>query len=193
MLVGLLFLQGCGVPDDIAAGAGDAADWLLEDGSGVKGEYGVVAVGPIDTPVEQWRRMARIAREGLTERLDEEEGFALVLVPPPRQLPPGAITVKGTIVDVREGDEMARFLVGFGIGRIKIRSRFDIVDEHGDILETFEVTETYRGGTWLSFSEQWHQVYPEEVARGLGHDAAKAVIRFRKGEDVGGPRAFGWL
>ena len=97
-----------------------------------------VAIGSIETADPDRQRVARRFRRALMAGLEDSEAFSRVLSTVPAQLPEDAVLVTGRFLEVDDGSEALRFLVGAGAGAPSLRARFEISDPTGRVLVSFE-------------------------------------------------------
>ena len=144
---------------------------------------GTISVGKIEAGPERWKRLARFFRNGLVQRLLESEAFDTVLHLTPESPLPGLIIVSGSITDVDEGSEPARFLVGLGAGSAEVAGRFEIAVVGSQSLAVFEQRQVSFGGTG-PMGAHFNPIYVEDLMEQLGEETALTVIRWRDGEDL---------
>lgn len=137
-----------------------------------------ISVGEIEAGPERWKRLVRYFRNGLVRRLIESEAFDTVHYLTPESPLPGSIIVSGRITDVDEGSELARFLVGFGIGNAEVAGRFEIAAPGSESLAVFEQRQV------SSVGGHWNPAYLEDRMEEFGEETALTVIRWRDGEDL---------
>src|SRR5512132_3884064 len=96
------------------------------------------AIGSIEAADPDRQRIARRFRRALAHGLEDAEPFSRVLPTAPARFPAGAALVTGRFLEVNDGSEALRFLVGAGAGSTTLRARFEMSDPTGRVLASFE-------------------------------------------------------
>lgn len=154
------------------------APYLVEE---PREHYSIVAVGSISAQDPLWNHYVPYVREGMIKRFRESEEFASVLVSEQPVLPDSCIIVTGVITDVEKGSMAARFLIGFGAGKSRVRGSFEVTDDNGEVLAQFSERETYSGGVGIGGADL---VSIDQLIVRMGEETADAVIRWRNGEPL---------
>ncbi len=84
-----------------------------------------VAIGSIEAADPDRQRIVRRFRRALAAGLEDSEAFSRVLSTAPAQLPADAVLVTGRFLEVKDGSEALRFLVGYGVGSPTLRALRD--------------------------------------------------------------------
>jgi len=144
-----------------------------------KPPYTSVVVGDITPLYPEWKRLVRLYKEGLAQKLRESGAFGQVLYPAPVTLPPDVLVVEGVIDGVDEGSEFVRVLIANNASRASVRGRFRLVDGSGKMLAEFRQERVF--GAAIIRDEQ---IYVEDLVGQFGRDTAGRVIRWSRGEDL---------
>lgn len=149
-------------------------------------EYFTVAVGDITTDDPLWESRLIFLRHALVEQLRQEEHITDVLDPAPEPLPTGAILVTGTLTEVEKGNRALRALIGFGAGRAYANGEFDLHDDEGSRLVSFQSRKAYSGGFGIG---GFDLVDIDELMEKLGQETGKTIGRWVRGEGLEPPSA----
>lgn len=141
-----------------------------------------VAIGSIDAADPDRQRIARRFRRALAAGLEDSEAFSHVMLPAPAQLPEDAVLVTGRFLEVSDGSEALRFLVGYGTGSPTLRARFEISDPAGRVLASFE--EDARSFDGAGYAAHWNPVGTDELADDFAIETAEAIARWSRGEEL---------
>jgi hypothetical protein len=141
-----------------------------------------VAVGKIDAGESDQERIARRFRRSLVEGLQNTAAFRHVLSSVPSTLSDDAVLVTGQFLDIDDGWESLRFLIGYGIGSPTLRARFEIRDPSDKVLASF--VEDTRSLDGTGYAAHWNPIDMDELADGFAVDAAEAIARWSRGEEL---------
>lgn len=141
-----------------------------------------VAIGSIETADPDRQRVARRFRRSLMAGLEDSEAFSRVLSTVPAQLPEDAVLVTGRFLEVDDGSEALRFLVGAGAGAPSLRARFEISDPTGRVLVSFEEDAQSFDGT--GYAAHWNPAGVDDLADDFAVETAEAIARWRRGEEL---------
>lgn len=142
-----------------------------------------IAVGGFDSSDPDRQRIARHFRRELAARLRDSEAFEAVLLPPPPRLPAGAVLITGRMIDVSDGSDALRFLIGYGLGASSVRAQIELRDAGGQMLARFEDSARARDGSmsmtpWAAGSDA------DEVTAAMADGTADAIVRWSRGEGL---------
>ncbi|MGE5442064.1 MAG: DUF4410 domain-containing protein [Bacteroidota bacterium] len=141
-----------------------------------------VAIGSIEAADPDRQRIVRRFRRALAAGLEDSEAFSRVLSTAPAQLPADAVLVTGRFLEVKDGPEALRFLVGYGVGSPTLRARFEISDLAGRVLASFE--EDARSFDGTGYAARWNPVDTDDLADGFAVETAEAIARWSRGEEL---------
>jgi Domain of unknown function (DUF4410) len=141
-----------------------------------------VAIGLIEAADPDRQRIARRFRRALKAGLEDSEAFSRVLPTAPAQLPADAVLVTGRFLEVNDGSEALRFLVGYGLGSPTLRARFEISDPAGRVLASFE--ENARSFDGTGYGAHWNPIEMEDLAEDFAVETAEAIARWSRGEEL---------
>jgi Domain of unknown function (DUF4410) len=141
-----------------------------------------VAIGLIEAADPDRQRIARRFRRALTAVLEDSEAFSRVLPTAPAQLPADAVLVTGRFLEVNDGSEVLRFLIGYGLGSPTLRAHFEISDPAGRVLASFE--ENARSFDGAGYAAHWNPIEMEDLAEDFAVETAEAIARWSRGEEL---------
>lgn len=141
-----------------------------------------IAVGGFDSSDPDRQRIARHFRRELALRLRESEAFEAVLIPPPSRLPADAVLVTGRVIDVSDGSDALRFLIGYGVGSSRVRARIELRDASGQMLARFDDSARAQDSPMSMSSSDAGDV--DEVAATMADGTADAIVRWSRGEGL---------
>ena len=141
-----------------------------------------VAIGSIEAADPDRQRIARRFRRALANGLEDSEAFSRVLPTAPARLPADAVLVTGRFLEVNDGSEALRFLVGYGAGSPTLRARFEISDPTGRVLASFEEDARSYDGT--GYAAHWNPVEVDDLADDFAVETAEAIARWSRGEEL---------
>lgn len=141
-----------------------------------------VAVGSIEAGQSDRERIARRFRRTLVTSLQDTAAFDRVLWPIPAKLPDDTVVVTGRFLDIDNGSESLRLLIGYGIGSPSLSARFEIREPEGRVLASFVEDTRSLDGTGMA--AHWNPIDMDELADGLAVDTAEAIARWSRGEEL---------
>ena len=141
--------------------------------------YTTVVVGDITPLHPEWKRLVRLYKEGLAQRLRESKAFDRVLHPAPVVLPPDAVVVEGVIDGVDEGSEFLRMLIASNASRATVQGQFRFVDGSEATLAEFRQERVSNSDNFRD-----DQIYMEDLVGALGRDTATILIRWSRGKGL---------
>ncbi len=146
--------------------------------------YTTVVVGDITPLYPEWKRLVRLYKEGLAQRLRESGAFEQVLYPAPVVLPQDAVVVEGVIDGMDEGSEFLRMLIASNASRATVQGQFRFVDASDTTLAEFRQER-------VSDSDNFRddQIYMEDLVGALGRDTATIMVRWSRGRGLEPDRA----
>jgi len=98
----------------------------------------IIFIGTVNTPKPEWQRTVRLFRSELADQLVATHTFTYVSERIPVKMPDNALVLTGDFVEIEKGSEVARWLIGYGIGSPTIEGRFQVSDTSGNVLFSFE-------------------------------------------------------
>jgi hypothetical protein len=139
-----------------------------------------VAIGSIEAADPDRQRIARRFRRALTAGLEDSEVFSRVLLTAPARLAEDAVLITGWLLEVKDGSEALRFLVGAGWPTL--RARFEISDPAGRVLASFEENAMSLDG--MGYAAHWNPVDMDELVDGFAVETAAAIVRWSQGDEL---------
>lgn len=100
----------------------------------------IIFIGPVETNKPEWQRTVCLYRSELAGQLKRTKTFRYATARMPAKMPDNALVLTGHFVEIDQGSEIARWLLGFGFGRPTIEGRFQVSDASGNVLLSFEQT-----------------------------------------------------
>lgn len=147
-------------------------------------------VGELVAADPRARRLARIVRAAMIDRLVRAEAFAVIYDRAPGELAEGALVLDGEVTEADRGSDAWRFVLGAGFGRPRFAAAFTVADAAGDARVSFTAASDEDGPGGLT--GHWEPLSMEGLAADLGVEAADAVVRWARGDGVPEPLAFRW-
>jgi Domain of unknown function (DUF4410) len=140
--------------------------------------YGAITVGAITAVERLWEPLLPHFRHGLLRAMRQRHTFTTVLDAPQGALMDTSVVLSGTILEVDNGSEILRWLVGFGAGRARVTGRFRLSTAGGEPLVTFEAHESYAGGFGIKGIGLLDM---EDLMRRLGATVAAQTVQWAHG------------
>ncbi len=142
----------------------------------------VLIVGEVTADDPEARRWARFLRNALIDRLVRAGAFSVIYDRDGHVDDGTTLLLAGVITEADRGSEAWRFVIGSGIGRPHLAGAFELRDGEGEARAAFTVTSDEAGPGGLS--GHWSPMSMEDTASRLGRDAADAIARWRRGEEI---------
>lgn len=98
----------------------------------------IIFIGTVNTAKPEWQRTVRLFRSELADQLMATHTFRFASARIPVKMPHNALVLTGRFVEIDQGSEVARWLIGNGMGSPTIEARFEVSDASGNVLFSFE-------------------------------------------------------
>jgi hypothetical protein len=140
--------------------------------------YSAIVVDQLQFKDKLWEYLGPHFQRGLVDSLNQQKAFPSVIAPLPQQIPPSAVILRSSIVEVDKGNAALRFIVGFGAGQQKVAGNFQISNAQGLQLAEFDADESYAGGLGIGGAGFLDM---EDLMKKFGENVALRVGRWSKG------------
>lgn len=147
-----------------------------------------LVVNDIDAEDAEGRRLARIMREALLDRLLRAEAFAVVFDRDRQSAGRKALLLEGILTEADAGSDALRFVIGSGLGRPHLAASFRLLDREGVAYLAFSTMSREAGPAGLS--GHWRPLCMEDLARDVGYTAGDALVRWSMKKELAAATMF---
>jgi len=140
--------------------------------------YQSQALGEITVTQEEWQYLEPFFRTGFDQRLAKGDLGIAGVEAQPSSPESGVLFVTGTLTEIDEGSAAARFIIGFGAGRVRLRGDFTVLDATGVQLASFTAGKAYSGGAGVGGLDL---VSMNELMADYGAEIAERVANWARG------------